>query len=132
MVSLTLHLFKILLLKSFSLTDIATKEISIDDAINEKLFKVYGDAEIWQLQLKALKEILPDEQFEPVIIDEPTLVPEEVPDFMIEEWTDYSNLPQTDLTDVDESFKMLTDHFAALRNKYSTKKVSFQDDVKKK
>lgn len=115
------------------LSDIAAKKISIDDAIINKLFKVYGDAEIWKLQLDALKEILPGEHFEPRKAENPKVeeTDEEVPELMINEWTDYSNLPQTDLSDIDAEFKLLTDHFAALRHKYSTKKVSFQDEAQK-
>lgn len=97
------------------------------------MFKVYGDSEIWNLQLKALQKLLPEEYFEPRKTGEPKeeVKEEDVPDFMIEEWTDYSNLPQTDLSDVGEEFKLLTESFAALRNKYTTKKVSFQDNFKK-
>lgn len=34
---------------------------------------------------------------------------------------DFSNLPLMDLSDVPEEFKILTDHFKALRDKYNNK-----------
>lgn len=45
------------------LYQIAIKDISIDDAISKKMFRIRGDREIWNLQLKALKTILPNEEF---------------------------------------------------------------------
>lgn len=84
------------------------------------MFTVYGDKEIWQLQLDALRKILPNENFSrrpQVEINEATPDNEE----KTEEWTDYSNLPQMDLSSVPKEFKFLTDHFEALRDKYSIK-----------
>lgn len=80
------------------------------------MFTAYGDKEIWQLQLDALRKILPKENFSrrpQVEINEAT--------GDNEEWTDYSNLPQMDLSSVPKEFKFLTDHFEALRDKYSIK-----------
>lgn len=45
------------------LIDIATKVISIDDAINQKLFRVRGSRDLWRLQLEALRELLPYQHF---------------------------------------------------------------------
>lgn len=128
---------------SFSYTDIATKTISIEDAISEKMFKVFGDAEIWKLQLTALEELLSDEHFEPKrkkqpeveVVDTCDLKEEENVDpkdkAFGEDWIDYGNLPEMDLSDVGPEFKVLTDHFIALRSKYVTKKVTFDERVKK-
>jgi len=63
------------------LLQIALKEISLDEAINQKLFKIYGDKEVWDIQLKALREILPNEHFtkpvEPIVEDIPNQIDEE-------------------------------------------------------
>lgn len=117
--------------------DIASKEISIDDAIENKLFKVYGDGEIWKLQLDALKRILPGENFLPQKMPEPEPEPEEEEEAdstLVEDRIDFANLPETDLSDVPIEFKAITDHFISLRYKYDTRsmrKVTFSDDVKR-
>lgn len=105
------------------LIDIASKEISIDDAISKRLFRVYGDAEIWKRQLNALRIILPGENFTPRLKEAEAIQGKEEAEMYLDDWTDFSNLPQTDLSNIPEEFKALVDHFASLRNKYSTKKV---------
>lgn len=63
------------------LLQIALKEITLEDAIIQKLFKIYGDKEIWDLQLKALREILPNEHFTdpaPRPVDEIQIVEENI------------------------------------------------------
>lgn len=116
-------------------TDIAAKQISLEDAITAKLFKVYGDAEIWKLQLNALKEILPNECFAPrrrrFSIEDyknDAATSEEV---SAEGVTDYSNLPRMDLSSVPKEFTYLTEHFAALSHKYPSKTVTFHGETKK-
>lgn len=84
------------------------------------MFTAYGDKEIWQLQLDALRKILPNENFSrrpQLEITEATSDNEE----KTEEWTDYGNLPRMDLSSVPKEFKFLADHFEALREKYSIK-----------
>ena len=110
------------------------------------MFKVYGDAEIWKLQLTALRELLNNEHFEPKIkkleLDEVQLdeitsklaaeaTDEPTEKAFDENWIDFGNLPQMDLSDVGPEFKVLTDHFIALRSKYTTKKVTFDENIKK-
>lgn len=101
------------------------------------MFKVYGDNEIWQLQLTALKKLLSDEHFEPKRKKQAEVVEEEVETIepenrFDEDMIDFSNLPQMDLSDIGPEFKVLTDHFIALRSKYpTTKKVLFDKHTKK-
>jgi hypothetical protein len=107
-------------------TDIASKEVSLDDAIDQKLFKVYGDMEVWNLQLKALKAILPNEQFDPRrsedVEPDPPVV--ESP-LVVSEFVDYGNFPEMDLSNIPPEFKFIVDHFKTLRSKYSMKRVTF-------
>ena len=108
------------------LIDIASKEISLDDAIAEKMFKVYGDREIWKLQLNALRDILPSEEFAPrpkKIIKIKESENEDDDDDDSIDRIDYGSLPHMDLSNVPEEFKTLTEHFAGLRDKYNTKRV---------
>lgn len=100
------------------LFDIATKKIPLQDALDQKLFKIFGDKEIWNLQLKALERILPDEHFKPRPIASQPSTPEET----FDDWIDYGSLPKMDLADVPEEFKRLTDHFTGLRDKYNAAK----------
>lgn len=105
------------------------------------MFRVYGDGEIWKLQLDALRRILPKQNFQPQKMPEPEPEPdpepEEDPDATLEadDRIDFANLPEMDFSDVPIEFKSITDHFISLRKKYDTssmRKVTFQDDVKKK
>lgn len=63
-------------IKDENLYRIARQEISLDDAISQRKFKVYGDIPLWELQLKALRKVLLNEKFEEVIIEEPEPEPE--------------------------------------------------------
>lgn len=103
------------------MADIATKQISLDDAIRDRLFSVYGDNEIWTRQLDALREILPNEHFE---VKQPPVVEEPEPNDEVIEFTDYGNFPQMDFSDVPPEFKFVADQLAALRTKYSMKRVT--------
>ena len=100
-------------LKFMKFTDIASKDICIYEAIEKKMFSVYGDDEIWKLQLAALKKVLPTLSFktreERLKKKEKIYVPA----------TNYRNLPITDLSDVPSEFKMIADHFESLRKKYN-------------
>lgn len=105
-------------IKDEVLYDIATKKISLEEAIDQNLFKVLGDKEIWNLQLKALKKIFPNEHFQ-------LITPPPTPDAdseVFDDWVDYGSLPKMNLDDVPEEFKMLTDHFTGLRDKYNAAK----------
>lgn len=112
------------------LIDVASKDISIDDAVKRKLFRVYGDAEIWKRQLEALRKILPSEQFTPRLKQSEVDEDKEI-EFNFDDGTDFGNLPQADLSNIPEEFKALTEHFASLREKYSSKKVESPPREKK-
>lgn len=134
--------------------------IPLDDAIDQKMFKVFGDREIWNLQLTALRKLLEEEHFEPKKIREPpadeeqedldTTLTQADCDLMEkeavependlskafkEDLIDYGNLPQMDMSDVQmPEFQSLTEHFESLRRKFSelkTKCVRFDETVKK-
>lgn len=105
------------------LVDIASKEISLEDAIDQKMFRVYGEREIWKRQLEALKKILPNENFTPRP-KEPEVEAENDEASGVEDRIDFGNLPRMDLSDVPEEFKALTDHLAGLSLKYPTKNVA--------
>lgn len=47
------------------LIDIACREISVEDALLKKILRVFGDKEIGRYLIKALKDCLPLEKFEP-------------------------------------------------------------------
>lgn len=108
-------------IKDEVLFDIAAKKISLQDAIDQKMFKVYGDREIWNLQLKALRRILPSEHFRPRPVSPPPPTPD-ANDEVFKDWVDYGSLPKMDLADVPEEFKMITDHLTGLRDKYNAAK----------
>jgi hypothetical protein len=87
------------------------------------MLHIYGDAEIWKIQLEALRRILPDlvflskkDRMKKLNAYEENQNP-----------TEYSSFgqqlcpPQMDLSDVPEEFKMLCDHFASYREKYVVK-----------
>lgn len=108
-------------------SDIASKEVNLDDALEVRLFQVYGDIEVWQRQLKVLREILTDENFtprpKPPPKEEPEPEPEDSFDILDdEESIDYNNLPIIDLSTVPKEFQFLTDPFEALRDKYNLPK----------
>lgn len=111
---------------SLYFSDIASKEISLNEAIEGKMFNVYGDVEIWKNQLEALKKILPNMTF-PTRKEKLKEV-EKIENLKVrEEWTDYSNLPQMDLSDVPKEFESLRVHFESLRKKYN---VTKQNELK--
>lgn len=105
------------------LVDIASKEISLEDAINQKMFRVYGDREIWKRQLEALKKILPNENFTPRP-KEPEVASENDEAAGVEDSIDFGNLPRMDLSDVPKEFKALSDHLAGLSLKYPTQNAT--------
>ncbi|CRL02994.1 CLUMA_CG016259, isoform A [Clunio marinus] len=97
------------------LIDIASKKISLDDALNEKMFQVFGDAEIWDLQLKTLKNILPNENFSPRPEEQPNDEPkDEATAEVDEDYVDFENLPQIDFSDVPKEFQFIVDQIIAL------------------
>lgn len=96
------------------LLQIALKEISLDEAINQKLFKIYGDKEVWDIQLKALREILPNEHFtkpipEPV---EPTV--EDIPNQTDEEEVKKEEEPILPRRPPSPQLKFLADAYAKI------------------
>lgn len=108
-------------IKDEVLFDIALKNITLQDATDQKMFKVYGDREIWNLQLNALRRILPSEHFRPRPISPPAPTPE-ADNETFEDWVDCGSLPKMDFADVPDEFKMITDHLTGLRDKYKTAK----------
>jgi hypothetical protein len=83
------------------------------------MFKVFGDEEIWKIQLMTLKKILPN-----LTISCKKEMPKEVEtetetDLDNEDNTiDFGSLPQMDLSDIPDEFKEISQHFEALRRKY--------------
>lgn len=55
----------LVLVNDEDLIDIACKEISVEDALVKKILRVFGDKEIGGYLIKALKDCLPLEKFEP-------------------------------------------------------------------
>lgn len=95
--------------KDKTLYQLAVKEISLDDALND--IKFYGDEEIWRYNIQALRKILPNEHFEvkkeikkdeEVVIDKESIVDERKPD---------KKLPQ-----VTEELKFLNDAYNKFKN----------------
>lgn len=77
------------------------------------MFCVYGDDEIWKQQLTALKNVLPNLSFK---TRKERLKKKEKNDGPS---VNYSNLPQTDLSDIPNEFRQIVDHFESLRKKYN-------------
>ncbi|KAL7049287.1 hypothetical protein ACKWTF_003653 [Chironomus riparius] len=107
------------------LLQIALKEISLDEALSQKLFKIYGDTEIWDLQLKALREILPNEHFTapaPRNVDEIQIVEENVehviePQVDDEEEEKKESVPPLPKRPASPQLKFLADAFAKIMQK---------------
>lgn len=102
-------------IKDETLYKIAVKEISLDDALSQKLLKVYGDKEIWELQLQALREILPHEQFQ--IIAKPQDTNEIIEDTKEEREYDEEWHRRTDLSKIPPQLKFLADALAELHKR---------------
>jgi hypothetical protein len=98
-------------------TDIGSKEISLDEAIEKKMFSVFGDREIFNLQLDSLKILLPKLKFKSK--SERLAMQSEKCTDTANESVDYGNLPSLDVSDVPSEFKSLVDHFEDLRQKYA-------------
>lgn len=84
------------------------------------MFTVYGDKEIWNLQVAAIKMLLIGTiklKTKAERMKSMKRKPETA-----EEWagTDFNNLPVQDLTRVPPEFKKLTAHFKGLSQKYIT------------
>lgn len=81
------------------LYQVAVKEISIEDAL--KTIEFYGDDEIWQHQLDALRNILPNEQFE---VKKEMKIEESI----------IEGMPTKELSKIPDEFQFLTDAFIKL------------------
>lgn len=101
--------------KDETLYKIAIKELSLDDALNQKLVKVYGDKEIWQFQLRALREILPREQF--TVYKKPDDTKEIIEDIKVERENDEEWHKRTDLSTIPPQFKFLADALTELHKR---------------
>lgn len=96
--------------KDKTLYQVAVKEISLDDALND--IKFYGDEEIWRYNIQALRKILPNEHFEvknEMIKDEETVVIEK--ESIAEE-----KKPEKKLRIVTEELKFLNDAYNKFKN----------------
>lgn len=99
------------------LLQIALKEISIDEAINQKLFKIYGDKEVWDIQLKALREILPNEHFTapiPEPVNEIQPIVEDIPNQIDEEEVKKEEEPTLPRRPPSPQLKFLADAYAKI------------------
>lgn len=108
---------------TFFFKDIASKDISIDEAIEKKMFRAYGDKEVWTFQFDALRKILNSPQW--TILSRHKHEIEEVAnvDDDNNESIDYGDLPQMDLSNIPTEFKQITEQFISLRKKYIAKKL---------
>lgn len=110
-------------IKHFIFSDIASKDLPINEAIESKLFSVFGDKEIFKIQFEAFSnKILPKLQFKSRTERLKNVKSSE--DLNDADLTNYydSSSPSTDLSDVCEEFKKLSDNFEALRKKYIFKR----------
>lgn len=101
--------------------DIASKDICIDEALKKRLFKAYGDKEVWKFQLDALRKVLnsPQWTFPSRLIKE--FQEEPIVDDDHSERIEYCKLPQMELHNIPSEFKNITEHFKSLRKKYVAK-----------
>lgn len=96
--------------KDKTLYQLAVKEISLKDALKE--IKVYGDGEVWQYNLEALKEVLPHENFQKI---KETNEEEEVEEE--EEEEKLESPPPINIEEIPEGLRFLVEAFNKLKNK---------------
>jgi hypothetical protein len=105
-------------------TDIGSEDLSLDEAIKDRMFSVFGDLELWNLQLASLKNLLPTLKFKSksersIVQAERSIVQAALNTDTANEPVDYTNLPSLDVSDVPLEFKSIVDHFEELRQKYA-------------